>query len=252
MVTFELEGRIEATPGQFIMLWLPDRGEKPFSIMSDDPFSVTIARVGPFSECLHGLRPGDTIMWRGPFGHGFRIDQSHSIVLAGGGNGVVPLHFLAQAAKRQKRKVTVLVGARTEDATEEKILFARRFNNLDCDVKVATEDGSNGYRGVITDLVGDLPRDITLYACGPEPMLASLLAWCLKTQTEGQFCLERYMKCGIGICGQCALGDRLVCADGPVFTSSELERIEDFGKYGRDATGGRIPINQRPILCRRS
>lgn len=238
VVTLELEGDIQATPGQFLMLWLPDVDEKPFSLMSDSPLSVTIARVGPFTELMHALEIGSKVMWRGPFGHGFRLPKRGGLLLIGGGYGVVPLHFLAQVARGRGRRVAVLIGARTK----EELLFADRFRSLGCEVRVATEDGSQGTRGLVTNLMKDAPDDLTVCACGPEPMLAAVADRCRRMGVEGQFCLERYMKCGIGICGQCALGDRLVCSDGPVFTSGQLLEIEDFGKYERDATGRRTPI----------
>ena len=248
VVTFELEDEIQAVPGQFLMIWLPGVDEKPFSLTSDSPLSVTVARVGPFTECMHGLDIGDKMMWRGPFGRGFRLPERGSVLLIGGGYGVVPLHFLAQLARGRGQSVAVLIGARTK----EDLLFAERFQRLDCEVRVATEDGSQGKQGLVTDLLTDAPGDLVLCACGPEPMLAAVADWCRKAGIEGQFCLERYMKCGIGICGQCAFGDRLVCADGPVFTSSQLKEIEDFGKFKRDASGQRTPISGERPSCPRS
>jgi dihydroorotate dehydrogenase electron transfer subunit len=239
VLTLELEGDIQAAPGQFLMIWLPGVDEKPFSLMSDSPLSVTIARVGPFTERVHDLEIGSKLMWRGPFGHGFRVPERGGLLLIGGGYGVVPLHFLAQVVRGRELSVAVLIGARAK----EDLLFVERFRSLGCDVRVATEDGSQGTRGLVTDLMKDEPDDLTVCACGPEPMLAAVADRCGRMGIEGQFCLERYMKCGIGICGQCAFGDRLVCSDGPVFTSSQLLEIEDFGEYERDATGRRTPIS---------
>jgi dihydroorotate dehydrogenase electron transfer subunit len=83
---------------------------------------------------------------------------------------------------------------------------------------------------------------LALYACGPEKMLVALHRLCLEHGVPGQFSLERYMKCGFGICGQCALDDLLVCQDGPVFTAEQLKGVRDFGRTHRSATGRALPI----------
>ncbi|MCQ5375778.1 MAG: dihydroorotate dehydrogenase electron transfer subunit, partial [Methanomassiliicoccales archaeon] len=77
-------------------------------------------------------------------------------------------------------------------------------------------------------------------ACGPEPMLIQLFNLCKKYNVDCQFSLERFMKCGIGICGSCAINGKRVCIEGPVFSRNELESLVEFGKFRRDASGARI------------
>jgi dihydroorotate dehydrogenase electron transfer subunit len=99
-----------------------------------------------------------------------------------------------------------------------------------------------GYKGLATEIAEDLiknTRSDTIYTCGPELMMVGLLKIAEKENLRFQASLERYMKCGCGICGTCALdptGD-LVCKEGPVFTAGDLLKIEEFGKYHRDSTG---------------
>ena len=84
----------------------------------------------------------------------------------------------------------------------------------------------------------------TVYTCGPEVMMRALFALCEEFDVECQAALERYMKCGFGICGQCVCGEMLVCRDGPVFSSDALRRMEEFGRTARLKTGGRVPVQE--------
>src|SRR5512137_1762876 len=96
--TFILDDEVDAQPGQFVMLWLPGVDEKPISIAAPDPLTLTVCRVGPFSDALHQCRAGDLVSWRGPFGKPFRLDATRPALLVGGGYGAAPLYFLAAQA----------------------------------------------------------------------------------------------------------------------------------------------------------
>jgi len=204
-----------ARPGQFCMLWLPGADEKPFSIAGPDPLMFTVSRVGPFSEAVHALSPGDTLWVRGPFGTGW-TSGSASALLVGGGYGAAPLYFLARELGRAGARVEAALGARTS----ADLLFTDRFGGLGAPVHVATEDGSAGTTGRVTEIVEALlasGRFDRLYACGPEGMLEALAALCRKSGVPGELSHEAYMRCGVGICGSCEHEARLVCMDGPVF-----------------------------------
>jgi len=231
----------DVDPGQFVMLWLPGIDEKPFAVARPAPLTVTVARVGPFSTELHRRRVGDQVGWRGPYGTGYRLQEDRSALLVAGGYGAAPLYFLATRAVEAGIPTSVAVGART--ALD--LPYAERFDELELDLIVTTDDGSAGERGYVTEAVSRIlatRSDLALYACGPEHMLVALHRLCLEHEVPGQFSLERYMKCGFGICGQCALDDRLVCQDGPVFTVEELDGLRDFGHTHRSATGRALPI----------
>jgi dihydroorotate dehydrogenase electron transfer subunit len=241
--TFILDAEVlEAEPGQFIMLWLPGLDEKPMSIAHPIPLTVTVARVGPFSTALHQRKVGDYVGWRGPYGHGFSLHENKPALLVSGGCGVGPLYFLATRTIEHSIPTTVALGARTADD----LLYIEQFRTLGMDPTLATDDGSAGYHGYVTDLVAQLTNQPanqpTSYACGPEPMLVALHRLCRERDIPGQFSLERYMKCGFGICGQCALNGYLVCQDGPVFDVEQLDGLHDFGRVYRSATGRRLPI----------
>ncbi|MBN1641669.1 MAG: dihydroorotate dehydrogenase electron transfer subunit [Anaerolineae bacterium] len=214
--TFVLDGAIDAAPGQFVMAWLPGIDEKPFSPSSADPIALTVERVGPFTTAMHALSPGDRVWLRGPFGRGF-TPHPGALLLIGGGCGAAPLRYLAQRARAEERRVHVVLGARTAEG----LFFQEQYAALGCALHVATDDGSAGRRGTAIEAAAALldgglsPGGV--YACGPEPMLDAVYLLAHDRRLPCQLSYEAYMRCGIGVCGSCSIGGRLVCRDGPVF-----------------------------------
>lgn len=237
--TFILDDAIQARPGQFVMLWLPGVDEKPISIAAPDPLTVTVAKVGPFSDALHKCQVGDVVGWRGPFGRPFRLDGERPALLVGGGYGAAPLYFLAMQSVESGVSTIVALGARRADD----LIFLERFQRLGVKLSLATEDGSAGLKGLVTDAVATLLAGRpAIYACGPEGMLVALHVFCRERGLPGQLSVERYMKCGFGVCGQCALDDLLTCSDGPVLSVEQLDGKQDFGHFYRNVTGRRLPV----------
>jgi dihydroorotate dehydrogenase electron transfer subunit len=237
--TFILDDKIDAQPGQFVMLWLPGLDEKPISIAVPDPLTMTVAKVGPFSEALHQCKVGDVLGWRGPFGHPFRLNPDRPVLLVGGGYGAAPLYFLAAQCWASGVATTVALGARRADD----LIFVERFRRLGVKLLLATEDGSLGVKGYVTAALSEtLAERPAIYACGPEGMLVALHQLCHEHGLPGQLSVERYMKCGFGVCGQCALDDILVCSDGPVLSVEQLDDKQDFGRFHRNVTGRRLPV----------
>lgn len=246
--TYILEAAVAgAEPGQFVMLWLPNVDEKPISIADPDPLTLTVARVGPFSTALHGCRVGDYLGWRGPFGHPFQLRPEKAAILVGGGYGSAPLHFLASRALAHgmpAERITVALGARRKDY----LVFVDRFLTLGLEPLVSTDDGSIGHRGYVTDVVNhhltahSHDGGPVIYGCGPEGMLVALYHIARQQGLEAQLSVERYMKCGFGLCGQCAMDGLLVCLDGPVLSVDQLDTVKDFGQFHRSTTGRRMPV----------
>ncbi|MEM2124536.1 MAG: dihydroorotate dehydrogenase electron transfer subunit [Methanolinea sp.] len=220
-------------PGQFVMVWVPGIDEVPMALSS--PSSITVQRVGDATTVLSSLCPGDSIGIRGPFGNGFPAGRR--MLAIAGGVGAAPILPAVVAGGVEK----ILLGARSR----EELLFLENFASLS-DLAVATDDGSLGHRGLVTDLLREenLDRYDAVICCGPERMMATVLSVLRERgcQEKGHFSLHRYMKCGIGVCGSCCIDpDGLrVCRDGPVFPAAILERGE-FGRYSRDAAGRRRP-----------
>lgn len=233
--TFVLDDAISnATPGQFIMLWLPGIDEKPFAIVAREPLTITIAAVGPFSRTLHEKKIGDQVGWRGPFGHGFDLTGTGTALLIGGGYGVAALYFAASELVKQNRQVIAAIGGRTA----QDLLYENRMREIGAHVELATEDGSRGVSGFVTDAARPhLAQVSSILACGPEAMLVAIMREAMQKNIPAQLSVERYMKCGFGICGQCTLSGKLVCHDGPVFTAKELSQLPEFGRIHRDASG---------------
>jgi dihydroorotate dehydrogenase electron transfer subunit len=238
--TFVFDTSVAAEPGQFLMLWLPGAGEKPISIMAPDPLAVTVRRIehGPFSEAMHRCAIGDPVGWRGPFGRPFTMRGTRPLLLAGG-YGIAPLHFLARRFCAAGVYPTLAAGARTP----EDLVLVDRFRALGCQCVLAVEQGDVGFHGYVTQAVQETLADYdSVYACGPEAMLYAAAQMCWRAGLPCEVSMERYMKCGFGICGQCAMDDKLVCKDGPVFDIEELRGSRDFGHYTRNATGRRVPL----------
>ena len=226
---------LDASPGQFVFLWLPGVDEKPFSIsdLDEDVMELTLRAVGPFTRALEAVEPGDLLGLRGPFGRGFQLRDD--ALLLGGGMGIAPIRFLARELERRGGSPPLLLGARGVDELFQRDDFAR------LGALFATEDGSLGHRGLVTDLLEPLlgQGQPCLCACGPEPMLLALRGIAQRLGLPCQLSFERYMKCGLGICGQCCLdgsGIRL-CVEGPVLHGADMDEVTDLGLPHRDATG---------------
>ena len=235
--TFTLDAQLEAQPGQFVMLWLPRFDEKPFSLVAANPVTVMVTAVGPFTRLLHTLGVGDRVWLRGPFGTGFTLppDSRHPL-LVGGGYGVAPLSWLARAAagSGHVQSVTTIIGARTADD----LLYATAFAAEEAHAPgvalrtiLATEDGSAGVPGRVTDALAPLlapgavpsaagaPRPDALFACGPHAMLHALQGVAARHALPAQLSWEAYMRCAVGICGACEHEGALLCLDGPVLAT---------------------------------
>ncbi|MFH1520167.1 MAG: dihydroorotate dehydrogenase electron transfer subunit [Candidatus Micrarchaeota archaeon] len=226
-----------ALPGQFLMVWIPGIGERPMSIGNGTPLTVSVANVGKFSAEMCKLNVGDLISYRGPFGRPFSIpEKAKQILVVGGGYGVVPLYYLSKVARESKIDSVAVIGSRTEkDIIYQKHLFA-----VCNEVFITTDDGSKGRKGTVMIDVDEMlvkKKFDCVYACGPEKMMYAVAQACRQQRVPCQVSLERYMKCGTGVCGSCAINGKFVCVDGPVFTADEAFSLSDFGKRHRDTTG---------------
>ncbi|MFH0835365.1 MAG: dihydroorotate dehydrogenase electron transfer subunit [Candidatus Micrarchaeota archaeon] len=234
VVILSLAERFPSQPGQFAMLWLPGKGEKPYSFLSENEFGI--APVGEFSRALASLKKGDSVGVRGPYGKGFVLKGKRAL-LVGGGCGVVPLAFLAKEAKEKGVAVTAISGAKTAS------LLSLHSRLSPCgSVSSCTDDGTKGRKGFVTNALLDalvLKHYDCVYACGPEKMLRAVAEICEKKNVPCQISAERSMKCGLGVCGQCDVDGLLVCRDGPVFEGRELLKRPSFGR-ARLAPSGKV------------
>lgn len=239
---FPMRNKIEFYPGQFVMVWVPGVDEVPMSVSSWSPpeMGITVRSIGEATESLVSMKKGDWIGIRGPFGNPFSMNCTSALIV-GGGVGIAPLRPLVYTLLDRGTEVTLVNAARTKN----ELIFFSEFEsneNSNLTVEIATDDGSLGFKGFATEFVETILAEHDfdqLYTCGPEVMMAGLYSMTMKKKMGFQASLERFMKCGCGICGTCAVDPtgQLVCKDGPVFTGNQLEKLTDFGKYHRDAVG---------------
>ncbi|MBY8991276.1 MAG: dihydroorotate dehydrogenase electron transfer subunit [Candidatus Lokiarchaeota archaeon] len=255
-IIFHNSTELRPNPGQFVMVWVPGVDEIPMSISACDEvndWAITVKNVGDCTQALHDLKINDLIGVRGPLGNSFDkpVNKNKNIFLIGGGIGMAPLRFLAYELNKSNQDFKIIQGAKVESD----LLFMDELYEYDrrnSEFHFCTDDGNYGEKGVTTDIFQKLIKEYTLeqlkntivYSCGPEIMLFKLFQICVKHDIEFYASLERIMRCGCGICGLCALDPLglLVCKDGPIFNSKQLEKIEDFGKFKRDFTGKKMSI----------
>lgn len=234
-----------AKPGQFLMVWVIGYEEIPISISKSNPESgelwLTVARVGTTTEYMHTLSSGDLLGIKGPYGNGFSITPGN-IILVGGGYGIAPLSFAAEELAKKEAVITTIVGARTES----ELIFINRLKKIAQNtLYITTDDGTAGFKGTTVDQLAILlEKDVSFdrcLVCGPELMIKSTWKLCKQYDIPVEASLERYMKCGFGLCGSCMIGPYRVCKDGPVFTDSMLEKVSsELGIFKRDSSGMKV------------
>lgn len=248
-----------AKPGQFVQIKCSNGYEpllrRPFSIhrlvasaMTDKQSSglwaieILYEVIGKGTEILALKRAGEKIDVLGSLGSSFIIPPAQSseppAIIIGGGIGIAPLVFLAEELKKKKIKTTVLLGTKTKNL----ILCEKDFKKLGTEIHIATDDGSRGCKGLVSQLFRKILRvtghgspyhegtgqtRVTVYACGPNPMLKCIAGICEEKKIDCQVSLEEKMACGIGACLGCVIkvkggGYKLACKDGPVFNANQI------------------------------
>lgn len=224
-------------PGQFAMLstverWGAGEDQRPFlarafSIArhSHGELHFLLEDVGPGTKRLCELRAGEGLFSIGPLGQGFTPPPAGAhAILVGGGVGIAPLAILQD---QLSTPVSVLLGFRDRQHAHG--------GELLCEARIASDDGSVGHHGLVTELLSDaLDNDpgAVVYACGPPAMLEAVRALCQQRHVPAQLALEAGMACGFGACFGCVVpklggGYLRVCVDGPVVDAAELGRVEE-------------------------
>ncbi len=239
----KVAGAFSFRPGQFMMVSILHGGEMPISISSSptrkDAIELSIRRVGALTTKIHARRIGDEIGLRGPYGNGFPIEKlaGRHLLFVAGGIGLAPLRGLINYALDNRTdfgRVTVLHGARTPSDIPFKSDLERWPGEKDTRVFVTVDKSDAGWKGrtgPVTTLWGpaDLSsKDTVAVICGPPVMISFVVADLLRmgfTEDDIVSTLERHMKCGVGKCGHCSIGDQLTCVDGPVFTYREMKEM---------------------------
>jgi dihydroorotate dehydrogenase (NAD+) catalytic subunit len=216
--------------GKFVFLCVPGVGEKPFAVFSCSEKSIVIRAVGEFTRYLAAMSVGAEIFVRGPYGKGVPVFENSTLVFAGGGTGIASLLEIAQQLRPSNEEFFVL-GARTASH----LCDVAKFESLG-PVRLATDDGSEGFRGYVPDLLRDvvaaLPAQrrqrLAFINCGPEPMVLKCFEIERELVSEDRIIgsIEYLTSCGVGICGKCSSpSGALTCVDGPFLAWSEFQSV---------------------------
>jgi len=240
-LVFSDEVMSNVLPGQFAMVWIPGVNELPMSIMISNESgkaAFTVRKHGLASTGLFNVKVGEQIGIRGPYGNSFDLKEG-KLLLVGGGTGLVPMMRLLTFVKPTD-DVTILIGAKSKDEVFFEDLANNLLKNNSHQTIVSTDDGSYGEKGFVTDLVEKLVNQThfdAVYVCGPEIMMYKTVQAAHSNGMFVQASLERMMKCGVGICGSCCVGEDLVCKDGTIFDGEHLLSNKEFGHVHRNKAG---------------
>ncbi|ARN76167.1 tRNA-dihydrouridine synthase [Oceanicoccus sagamiensis] len=220
ILTFDKKVGVQA--GEFIFLWIPGLGEKPFSALTDDPFSLVVINLGEFTDQLIKLEAGTQAYVRGPHGIPVQPPENAKIMAVSGGTGLAAVYQIARDLGGEgDNKAEIFVGARSAD----RLYFTDECEEIST-LHIATDDGSRGHHGLVTEMLRQRLQALSpeqldqlyFYNCGPEPMVHAAVA------VQKEFCRDEQIhsaidyltKCGVGICGACNAPDgRRLCVDGP-------------------------------------
>ena len=221
ILTFDRKVKIEA--GQFVFLWIPGLGEKPFSALVDDPFKLAVINLGDFTKELMTLSVGTEAYVRGPHGNAVKPPKNAKIIAVAGGTGLAAVYQLA----RDFGNTDIYFGARSK----ERLYFIEESEKVG-NLHVATDDGSYGAKGLITELLernlNNLSSEeldsLVFYNCGPAPMVRAAETLQRKYVQPNKIhnAIDYLTKCGVGICGACDAPDgRRLCVDGPFLDAAD-------------------------------
>ncbi len=216
-----LDGDLDIQAGEYVFVWVPGIGEKPFSCLTHNPVRLAVINVGEFTEHCCNLQVGDAVYLRGPHGVAVTPPKDAHIVCVAGGTGLAAVYQIAEDFGSDSQPVDIFVGARTADR-----LYFREACDQVGRVTIATDDGSAGFSGRVSDALAsflsaqtasDLSR-MVFYNCGPAAMIHASEAVQREYVGANQIfsAIDYLTKCGVGICGACAAPDgRRICVDGP-------------------------------------
>jgi len=252
--TFELRfldaerwGAFQHRPGQFVEVSVFGVGEAPFCLASRregaETVEITVRRTGSVTDALHELSAGDQVGLRGPLGNGFSWEQARGrdVLFVGGGIGLPPLRPLIYevlAHKDEFRRITVLYGARTPSdlVYQEELAGWQGRDDITCLLTVDAPDeqwrGNVGVVGTLFAKTEIVPAATIAFVCGPPVMIRFVTRDLLELGLAEDAIittLERHMRCGVGKCNHCLIGDKYVCTDGPVFTYRQMKTMLEPG-----------------------
>jgi NAD(P)H-flavin reductase len=233
-------------PGQFIEVSIFGKGEAPISISSSptrcDMLEICVRRSGKVTNALFEMGKGSRLHIRGPYGRGFPVEtlKGHNLLLVAGGLGLAPLRSLLLYVLDRRSEfgdLILMYGTNSPENVLFKFELLSFFDREDIKYLYSVDRDDEGiwkqYVGVVTGLFDRTalsPSDTYAVLCGPPVMYRFVLEKLIRlgfSKDRIYMSLERMMKCGVGKCGHCAIGDKYCCTDGPVFNYTEIEHIKE-------------------------
>lgn len=234
----------EHMPGQCAMLSIPGVGEAMFSITSSPTnkefMEFSIKKCGCLTSWLHMMEPGQQVTVRGPYGNAFPVEtalKGKDLLFIAGGIGLAPLRSVINYVRDKRDQygsVQIIYGSRSKaDLVDYQEIINEWMTDAGVEVNLTIdreEEGWDGHVGFVPNFVKELNPDLnkTVLLCGPPIMIKFTLAGLKElgfTETQVYTTMELRMKCGVGKCGRCNIGDKYVCKDGPVFRFDELDEL---------------------------
>ncbi len=217
VMVITLSGEMDCKPGEFAFIWLPGKGEKPFSVAVNKPLTFLVKKRGEFTEALFGVNVGDTIYTRGLYGSPMVYTKSDKALLIAGGTGAAVLPLIGEKLKEDGTLMDIRVGlAERSDGKDPLEDVLRSFGSY----QAVPDDGKPG-RVLDTITSKDIEGDTSAYIVGPGKMMekaATLLENLGMSDKRIYLSMEKNTMCGIGMCGECVCGGHLPCKEGTFFT----------------------------------
>ena len=239
-----IDMKIKHEPGQFVQITIPGIGEAPISISSysDNHIKLTIREIGNVTNALAKLKTGDSVLVRGPYGHGYPMEhlKGNSIVILGGGCGVAPLRGIIEYIEQHRadyKDVLLFLGYRgPKDIlyAKEIAIWKKKYNlNVTVDQNSHGEFCYDAKTGFVTEALkasNITNENKVVFLCGP-PVMINIAIGILKQKgfNDDQLFIsaERLMYCALGVCCHCMIHGKFTCIDGPVFRYDEIKQFKN-------------------------
>ena len=222
VMVMTVSGKMDTKAGEFVFLWIPGKGEKPFSVAVNDPLTFLIKKRGEFTSALFDLKVGDEVYTRGLSGKPMVYKKTKRALLIGGGTGSAVLPLIGEMLEKDGTEMDIRVGVVAKDKEKEPLEDVLSSYGR---VMFVADDGKPG-RVLDTIRPEDISGDTACYIVGPGKMMqkaAELLSSMGKSDDSIYLSMEKNTMCGIGMCGECVCGGHLPCKEGTFFTWKTLK-----------------------------
>lgn len=231
VIILKLEGKMDFKAGEFVFLWLPGVGEKPFSLCLTSPITFIIKKRGAFTEALFKKKIGDVVYIRGLYGSPLILPKTKKAILVAGGTGLALLPSLAKQLKEMNVDIASYVGSSLpslnyrNNIIDEELISYGNFH-------LVHDDGVLGrVLNVLEKDIATLNAETACYVVGPMAFMQKVASNFASKGAKKELIylsLEKNTMCGVGLCGECSCGNKLTCQTGTFISLEELEKMEAY------------------------